>query len=119
VSYAIQESRDNATDSVLTNSPQHLAKGNLIIPIFRDKVFASLETRYMSSRLTLAGNHATNVFLTNVTLFTQELLPGWEFSAQVNNLFDHRYGDPGSGEHRQDIIRQDGRTYWLKLKYRF
>jgi iron complex outermembrane receptor protein len=119
LSYAIQEARDNATDSVLSNSPQHLAKGNLIMPLFRDKVFASLETRYMSSRLTLAGRHAKNVFLTNVTLFTQQLLPGWEFSAQANNLFDHRYGDPGSGEHLQDTILQDGRTYWLKLKYRF
>jgi outer membrane receptor for ferrienterochelin and colicins len=119
LSYAIQEARDNATDSVLTNSPQHLAKGNLIIPLFRDKVFAGLESRYMSSRLTLGGNQAKNVFLTNVTLFTQQLLPGWEFSAQLNNLFDHRYGDPASGEHPQDTILQDGRTYWLKLKYHF
>ena len=119
LSYALQESRDNASDRLLTNSPQHLVKGNLIIPLFTDKVFAGLETRYMSSRLTLSGNRAQNVFLTNVTLFTQQLLQGWEFSAQVNNLFDHRYGDPGSGEHLQDTILQDGRTYWLKLKYRF
>jgi iron complex outermembrane receptor protein len=119
VSYAIQEARDNVTDSVLTNSPQHLAKGNVIIPLYRDKVFAGLETRYMSSRLTLSGNKATNVFLTNITLFTQQLLPGWEFSAQLNNLFDYHYSDLASGEHVQDIIMQDGRTYWLKLKYHF
>jgi outer membrane receptor for ferrienterochelin and colicins len=119
VSYAIQEARDSDTDRLLTNSPQHLVKGNLIIPLFRDKVFAGLETRYMSSRLTLTGNSTKHVFLTNVTLFTQHLLPGREFSAQVNNLFDHRYGDPGSNEHLQDTILQDGRTYWLKLKYRF
>jgi outer membrane receptor protein involved in Fe transport len=37
----------------------------------------------------------------------------------LNNLFDYRYGDPGSGEHLQNIIEQDGRTFWLKLKYRF
>jgi iron complex outermembrane receptor protein len=119
LSYAIQEARDSASDRLLTNSPQHLVKGNLIIPLYSDKVFASLETRYMSSRLTLTGDKAKHVFLTNVTLFTQQLLPGWEFSAQVNNLFGHRYGDPGSGEHLQDTILQDGRTYWLKLKYRF
>ena len=119
VSYAIQEARDNASDRLLTNSPQHLVKGNLIIPLFSDKVFASLETRYMSSRLTLTGNSAKSVFLTNVTLFTQQLLPGWEFSAQVNNLFDYHYSDPTSGQHFQDLILQDGRTYWLKLKYRF
>ena len=119
VSYAIQEARDNASDRLLTNSPQHLVKGNLIIPLFQDKVFASLETRYMSSRLTLSGNNAKSVFLTNVTLFTQQLLPGWEFSAQVNNLFDYHYSDPTAGQHIQDVILQDGRTYWLKLKYRF
>lgn len=119
VSYAIQEARDSASDRLLTNSPQHLVKGNLIIPLFRDKVFGSLETRYMSSRLTLSGNSAKSVFLTNATLFTQQVLPGWEFSAQVNNLFDYHYSDPTSGQHVQDLILQDGRTYWLKLKYHF
>ncbi|HEU5408954.1 MAG TPA: hypothetical protein VFU48_14390, partial [Nitrospira sp.] len=104
---------------LLTNSPQHLVKGNLIIPLFRDKVFASLQSLYMSSRLTLAGNSAKSVFLTNATLFTQQLLPGWEFSAQVNNLFDYHYSDPTAGQLVQDTIVQDGRTYWLKLKYRF
>lgn len=119
VSYALQEARDSASDRLLTNSPQHLVKGNLIIPLFRDKVFASLQTLYMSSRLTLAGNSAKSVFLTNVTFFTQQVLPGWEFSAQVNNIFDYHYSDPASGQLVQDTILQDGRTYWLKLKYRF
>ena len=119
LSYAMQEARDNITDQRLTNSPQHLAVGNLIMPIVADKIFAGIQTRYMSSRLTLDGTNAKNVFLTNVTLFTQQLVTGWEFSAQLNNLFDYRYGDPGSGEHLQDIIEQDGRTFWLKLKYRF
>jgi len=119
ISYAMQETRDTISDQRLSNSPQHLATGNVIIPIVTDKMFAGIQTRYMSSRLTLAGANAKNVFLTNVTLFTQQLVTGWEFSAQLNNLFDYRYGDPGSGEHLQDIIEQDGRTFWLKLKYRF
>jgi outer membrane receptor for ferrienterochelin and colicins len=119
LSYAMQEARDNITDQRLTSSPQHLAVGNLIMPIVADKIFAGIQTRYMSSRLTLAGTNAKNVFLTNVTLFTQQLVTGWEFSAQLNNLFDYRYGDPASGEHLQDTIEQDGRTFWLKLKYRY
>jgi outer membrane receptor for ferrienterochelin and colicin len=57
--------------------------------------------------------------LTNLTLFSQKLLPGVELSGSIHNLFDQRYGDPGSGEHRQDIIEQDGRTFWLKAKYSF
>jgi outer membrane receptor for ferrienterochelin and colicin len=40
-------------------------------------------------------------------------------SGSVDNLFNESYGDPGAEEHRQDIIKQDGRTFWLKLKYSF
>ena len=120
-SYAMQEAREQeARESErLENSPQHLAMGNVIMPIVTDKIFAGIQTRYMSSRLTEAGTNAKNVFLTNVTLFTQQLVTGWEFSAQLNNLFDYRYGDPASGEHLQNTIEQDGRTFWLKLKYRY
>lgn len=32
---------------------------------------------------------------------------------------DYTYGDPGAEEHRQDTIQQDGRTFRLKLTYRF
>jgi outer membrane receptor for ferrienterochelin and colicins len=46
-------------------------------------------------------------------------IEGLELSAGVSNLFDKEYGHPGFDEHIQDIIQQDGRTYWLKLTYRF
>jgi iron complex outermembrane receptor protein len=117
----MQEAREQEAGGSerLESSPQHLAMGNVIMPIVTDKIFAGIQTRYMSSRLTEAEAKSKNVFLTTVTLFTQQLVTGWEFSAQLNNLFDYRYGDPASGEHRQDTIEQDGRTFWVKLKYRF
>ncbi len=42
-----------------------------------------------------------------------------ELSASIYNLFDTRYSDPGGQEHVQDLIAQDGRSYRLKLSYRF
>jgi iron complex outermembrane receptor protein len=30
-----------------------------------------------------------------------------------------KYGDPGAGEHTQDIIEQDGRSFRAKLTYKF
>ena len=36
---------------MLTNSPQHLVKTNVIVPIIEDKLFAGFEGRYTSSRL--------------------------------------------------------------------
>jgi iron complex outermembrane receptor protein len=73
----------------------------------------------MSERRTLSGKPASGLFVTNLTFFGQQLFKGTEITASINNLFDQRYGDPGSEEHRQRVIPQDGRTFWLKLKYNF
>lgn len=119
VSYALQTSHTEQTKQRLTNSPQHLVKTNLIIPLIPDKVFVGFEGRYTSSRLTLAGNNASPFYILNVSLFSQQLVKGWELSAHINNLVNQKYGYPGDESHRQDIIDQDGRTFWVKLKYRF
>jgi iron complex outermembrane receptor protein len=40
-------------------------------------------------------------------------------SASVYNVFNALYADPGSEEHRQDAIRQDGRSLAVRLGWRF
>lgn len=119
LAYALQTTNNRQTNKNLTNSPHHLIKFNLSAPLIKDRLFAGLEARYISARRTLADKTASDYFLANFTLFSQNLLPGVELSGSIYNLFDQRYGDPGSGEHRQDIIEQDGRTFWLKAKYSF
>jgi outer membrane receptor for ferrienterochelin and colicin len=73
----------------------------------------------MSERRTLSGKQADGFFLANLTFFGRQFFKGVELTGSIQNLFDERYGDPGSAEHRQDIIEQDRRTFWLKLKYGF
>jgi iron complex outermembrane receptor protein len=120
ISYSFQDVKDLQADHVLTNSPRHLARVNLILPISEKKLFAGIEEQYTSERLTVAGNYAAGFFLTNLTLFSHNLfLKGLEVSASVYNLFNENYGDPGSVEHLQDVIRQNGRNYNLKLKAAF
>lgn len=117
--YALQETENQDTKQSLTNSPHHLVKGSLIVPLLSDQVFASLEARYVSQRRTPSGKVASDFFSTNFTLFSQNIIKNMEASLSFSNLFDQRYGDPGSDEHRQAIIEQDGRTFWVKLKYGF
>lgn len=119
ISYALQETDNQQTGRTLTNSPQHLVKVNVIVPLIPEKLFVSLQTRYMSERRTLSGKWDASSFTTDLTLFNEHLIKGVEISASIYNLFDETYGDPGSGEHRQDIIEQDGRTFWVKVKYGF
>jgi iron complex outermembrane receptor protein len=69
--------------------------------------------------MTLAGNYAGGYLLPNLTFFSQKALKGWEVSASLYNVFDEKYGDPGSEEHRQNIILQDGRTFRVKIGYHF
>ena len=44
---------------------------------------------------------------------------GLDLSAGVFNLFDERYEFPGSDPDASETIRQDGRTFFIKVKYRF
>lgn len=117
--YALQNAEDRRTNGRLTNSPTHLVNLNVIAPLFEDKLFAGLEVFYMSNRKTLAGFTTSDYTVTNLTLFSKNVIKGVEVSASVRNLFDRDYSDPGSGEQVQDEIEQDGRTFWFKLKYGF
>jgi outer membrane receptor for ferrienterochelin and colicins len=118
-SYTYQETEDSATGEQLSNSPRHLAKLNLILPLWEAKIFSGIELQYTSSAKTLANRDAEEHLIANVTLFSQNIIKNLEFSASVYNVFNTTYFHPGAGEHLQDKIRQDGRTFRAKLTYRF
>ena len=92
---------------------------NLIVPIFEDKLFGGIEVLYASERKTLAGDDTSDYVVGNFTLTVTNLLKGLEITASARNLFDEKYSDPGSGEQLMDQIEQDGRSFWLKVKYGF
>jgi iron complex outermembrane receptor protein len=67
----------------------------------------------------LPGATAAAFSVVNFTLFSQNLIKNLDVSASVYNLFDERYGDPSTRFHLQDILERDGRTFRIKLAYRF
>jgi outer membrane receptor for ferrienterochelin and colicins len=108
------------TDQPLENSPDHLAKLNLLVPLMKDKLSAGIEEQYMSRRRTVAGNYAPEFFITNVTFIDRHLQEHLEVSMSIYNLFDKQYGDPVSADLQPlDTVRQDGRSYRVKLTYAF
>jgi outer membrane receptor for ferrienterochelin and colicins len=121
MSYTVQKATDISTGEVLTNSPEYLAKMNVIIPVLKEWLFADPEVQYTSRRKTIAGNYFGAFVVANLTVFGRELIKGLDASVSVYNLFDKKYGDPGAGleSHAQDVIEQDGRSYRVKLTYRF
>lgn len=119
ISYTLQKTENEQTGEDATNSPQHLIKGVLTIPLLKDKIFAGVEEFYTSKRILLDGTRADSFFLTNLTLSAHNFIRGLDFSVSIYNVFDKGYADPASQEHLQNAIEQDGRSYRLKLTYRF
>jgi len=119
VSYAFQETEDREGHQVLTDSPKHLAKLNLSVPLVKEKLFGSVECQYTSSRLSTAGVQAEDFAVVNFTLFSQNLIKRLDASASIYNIFDRHYSDPASPFHRQALLERDGRTFRVKLTYRF
>lgn len=118
-SYAFQEGKNADTGEWLSNSARHLAKLNLLFPLVREKVFLGVEEQYTSCKKTLSDGRVHDFFVTNITLFGCNLLKNFELSGSVYNLFNTGYSVPASGEHTQDSIRQDGRSFRVKATWRF
>ena len=119
ISYSYQETENKHTNDTITNSPVHMIKGNLIVPLWKDKIFVGLEEQYTSERKLLDGTHVGDVLLTNLTLSADNMISGLKLSAGLYNAFNVTYEDPASVEHLQRAIEQDGRSFRLKLTYRF
>lgn len=118
-SYTLQDAVSETTGLRLNNSPRHVARTQVLVPVWGEKLSAGLELLYSSDRLTLQRQHSGETWLVNATLLSRELRPGLEVSASIYNVLDHHYRTPGSVEHQQDTIEQDGRTFRLKLTFRF
>jgi outer membrane receptor for ferrienterochelin and colicins len=126
ISYSYQLVKDGKTDTEIPNSPKHLAKANLMFPLYLKKVFLGIEESFTSEKLTYqgfltgSGSVTDKTYITNVTLSSRNLfVNGLDLSASIYNLFNVQYSDPGRPEHLQDKIQQDGINYRINLSYLF
>jgi outer membrane receptor for ferrienterochelin and colicins len=119
VSYSFQDAEDPSTRMPVTNSPKHLVQASLSIPIVKKKVFASTDLQFVSKRVTLTGGYTGAYIVPNFTLFTRNVLEGWEISASLYNGINQRYADPAGNGLPENTIVQDGRTFRIKVGYKF
>ena len=127
LSYNWQQATDVSSGALLSNSPRHLAKANVSIPLFRQQLFVSPELQYTGPRMTLDGTRTNDPLIVNLTLFSRDLgFSGLETSASIYNLFNVQAQDVAGAEHSQQpnlpalqTIRQDGINFRFKLSYRF
>ncbi|MBI5547886.1 MAG: TonB-dependent receptor, partial [Deltaproteobacteria bacterium] len=118
-SYALQQATAVETGERLTNSPTHMAKLHLSAPLYWRWLRAGAQLLYLDRRRTLSGAQVDPYLVSNLTVTAEGLGGVADVSASVYNLFDVRYGDPGSREHFQDELLRDGRSFRLKLLLHF
>jgi iron complex outermembrane receptor protein len=119
VSYSYQATREHGSSVPLSNSPRHLTKLLLSQPLAAARLTAGLDLQHVSARRTPSGGHVDGFVTANLTLRAPRLVGALDVTASVYNLFDARYSDPGSEEHVQDAIAQNGRNAQLRLTWRF
>lgn len=117
-SASLQRATDAISGAKLVNSPGRMAKFNYSLPVLEGRWRTGIEAQYVGPRRTLARTIG-GYWLANLTLSGIRLGPGLEAGISVYNLFDRRYAYPGSAEHVQDVIMQDGRSVLLRLEAEF
>jgi len=119
VSFSFQDVRNPSIQMPVTNSPKELVQASLSVPLIRQKMFASMDLQYVSKRATLTGQYSAAYVVPNVTLFSKEILKGWELSASLYNVFDHKYADPGGNGLAENVFFRNGRSFRIKIGYKF
>ncbi|GAC1436442.1 MAG: hypothetical protein NVS1B11_25980 [Terriglobales bacterium] len=82
-------------------------------------MFASLDAQYTSPRKTLEGDTIGGFTVLNGTLLGHAFGKRADLSASVYNLLNKKYDDPGRPEDIQDTLPQNGRSFRVKLTWRF
>ncbi len=118
-SYSYTDNQRTPFTQVLTRSPEHLAKLNLIVPMLQQRLFASLDSQFNGPATTLLGASTSSFQVFNLTLLGHAIGKHLDISASVYNLLDKKYFDPASPGLPEDRIQQDGRNFQIKLTGRF
>ena len=111
---AWQLSRDHETGTELSNSARWNAHLVATHAPLAGPWSLGFGARYLSPRITLAGQRTAAAAVADARV-AHRFAHGLTLGIEAKNLFDARYGDPGSEEHAQGQIVQDPRTLYLTV----
>ena len=119
LSYSNNFVQKDVDGAVPENSPKHIGKMYLSVPLFQQKVFATVDTQYLSHRMTIHDERVSSYAIVNLTLLGKQIGKNLDLSFSVDNVLNKRYSDPGAQQHLQNSIQQDGRNFRGKLVWTF
>lgn len=117
-SYANVNATDWTSQERLSNSPQHLGKASFVLPLKPLGTLLALDARFTGERRSLDDGTIPGFLLANITT-TTALGKALDLQFGLYNALNREYADPGSEEHLQRAIVQDGRTLRVRLMAKF
>jgi len=117
--YSFTDTVDPKSGRVLANSPRHLGKARITVPLIQASLFGGFDMQYEGFRTSLAGVRVPSFAVANATLSGHALRKRLEISGSIYNLTNKAFFDVGPPEDIQDTLRQDGRRFRLKLVWHF
>jgi outer membrane receptor protein involved in Fe transport len=117
-SYSTQFEGDATSQAWTSSAPRHLAKVNVATPVAPLGFTAGFEMQYESTRHTYLDEALAPALVANMSVTRSRLLAGLDLRVSIFNLFDERYREPVSANHRQGAIDQDGRQLFVGLTWR-
>ena len=117
--YGYQRTEDPATGAEISNSPRHLVKLDTALPL-GSRLSGGLSLQYLSPRLTLLGGQYVEHDPRGPERDRARDLAAPRPVAGPPQPLRRRIGqDPGSEEHVQGLIPQDGRTFSVRAVWSF
>jgi iron complex outermembrane receptor protein len=116
--HTIQNAEDASSGERLTNSPKHLSQVSARWSPLRGRVSIGYSGQQLGDRRSLAGRIAPGYFRQDLS-FTIQANVHATIRGGVTNTTNREYFDLGSPDHAQDLIAQNGRTFWIGSSYRF
>jgi iron complex outermembrane receptor protein len=116
---ALQSATLDSTGETISNSPEALTTLVLDAAVPRTDASVAFNGYYIGERRSVTGSSVEGAFVANVSISRQVRNRGLGIGFTVFNLFGAEYGDPGSVEHRQAVLPQDGRSAAVRVSWRF
>ncbi len=119
VAQVVQEARLDTLARRISNSPRLLSTIVADAPLAGTNVTLALHGYYIGNRRRVVAGTVSGAFVAGLSLSYRPHTRPYGASLVVSNLFNTAYSDPGSVEHRQDALPQDGRTAAVNVVWRF
>jgi iron complex outermembrane receptor protein len=114
LAYTLQKSMDRDTNQEAANSPRHLAKARIQVPL-RSSTMVGMEGLYISDQKNYLGQKVPGALTTNLSLTSRKPIFGFDVSADCYNVLDRRNFDPVSTDLVQSRLEQEGREFRVKI----